>query len=76
MRWDGSSIATERGEGKIRGQFFGGRVLKVEMEKAAEGYVPLSERAGQAVPKAAPKRKLVTEEPEAAVPARAAGHTT
>jgi hypothetical protein len=48
LRWDGSSIATERGEGKIRGQFFGGRVLKVEEEKAADGYVPPSERAGQA----------------------------
>ena len=45
LTWDGSSIATkEGGEGKIRGQFFGGYVLKVEVAKATGGYVSLPER--------------------------------
>ena len=46
LRWDGASINTEKGEGKIRGQFFGGYVLKVEAQKAVDGYVPKAERGG------------------------------
>jgi hypothetical protein len=44
--WDGSSIMTAAGtEGKIRGQFFGGYVLKKEVAKASSGYVPPAKRA-------------------------------
>ena len=41
-------MTVEGGLVKTRGQFFGGRVLLVEAQKATDGYVPLSERRAKA----------------------------